>query len=193
MIKRICVYCASSSQIDNNYIDEAHSLGQILAKAGITTVYGGGSVGLMGALARGVLQNNGTLVGVIPKFMMELEWGNPDVSEMNIVETMAQRKHMLLENVDAVIALPGGTGTLEELAEVLSLKKLALFTKPIIILNTNNFYDYLVAFLNKMVDEKFIRNELHDLYFVAENAGSVIPLINSAPIWSNDRIKFATF
>jgi uncharacterized protein (TIGR00730 family) len=146
----------------------------------------------MGALARGVLENKGTLVGVIPKFMMELEWGNPHVNEMHVVETMAERKQKLIENIDAVVALPGGTGTLEELAEALSLKKLALFTRPIILLNTNQFYDHLIGFLNKMIEEQFIRNEHQDLYSVASVPNEVIPLIKSAPDWSADHFKFAS-
>lgn len=192
MIKRVCVYAASSSKIDQQYVKDAYELGSILAKQGITTIYGGGSIGLMGALAHGVLENKGTLVGVIPKFMMELEWGNPNVDEMHVVETMSERKQKLLEDTDAVVALPGGTGTLEELSEVLSLKKLALFTKPIILLNSNNFYEHLIAFLNKMIEEQFIRNEHQDLYSVANIPSEVISLIKNAPKWTPDHIKYAS-
>lgn len=192
MVKRICVYAASSSKVDQKYINDAYQLGSILAKSGITTIYGGGSIGLMGALAHGVLENNGTLVGVIPKFMMELEWGNPHVDEMHVVETMAERKQKLIENIDAIVALPGGTGTLEELSEALSLKKLALFTKPIVLLNTNQFYDHLIEFLGKMIEEQFIRNEHQDLYSVAQTPEEVLFTIKNAPQWSTDHIRLAS-
>lgn len=191
--KRICVFCASSSRSDKVYLNAAYCLGGIFARQNIETVYGGGSIGLMGELARGVLENNGHITGVIPKFMMELEWGNPHITEMIVVSNMAERKKILLENVDAVVALPGGTGTLEELAEAVSLKKLGLFLKPIIILNTNGFYTSLIAFFEQMITDNFIRNEHRNLFTVAEQPQQVLQSIATAPLWGDDAVKLAAY
>ena len=191
MINRVSVYCASSTQIRSLYLDSARNLGSILASCDITTVYGGGSVGSMGALADGVIANNGTLIGVIPEFMMDLEWGNPLVSEMIVVATMAERKLKFIENVDAVIALPGGSGTLEELSEAISLKKLGLFVKPIIILNIGGFFDPLIRLLENMVQEKFLRQEHLKIYSVINSPEEVINAIETAPKWDSSAIKIA--
>lgn len=191
MINRVCVYCASSTKISKQFLESARTLGKIFADNKITTVYGGGSVGSMGALAEGVLQNGGKIIGVIPKFMMELEWGNPLITSMIVVNTMAERKLKFIENVDAVVALPGGTGTLEELAEIISLKKLGLFKKPIIILNTNGFYNALLTFFEIMANENFIRKEHLQIYKVVENPKDIIRAINSTPLWSSSAIDFA--
>ncbi len=189
-MKRICVYAASSSKVHQKYLDAASQLGEVLAKNHLTTVYGGGSIGLMGALADTVLQHNGKIVGVIPQFMMELEWGNTRV-ELIVVSDMTQRKQKFLENIDAVVALPGGTGTLEELSEVISMKKLALFTKPIIIVNTDGFYNHLLAFFNRMVDDQFIHSEHLNVYSVIDSPDQLINAIESAPVWTNDTIEIA--
>jgi uncharacterized protein (TIGR00730 family) len=193
MIKQVCVYCASSTKIDSAYLQSAFEVGQILTQNSISVVYGGGSVGSMGALANAVIQNNGNLIGVIPKFMMELEWGNPQVTEMKIVETMAQRKQLFIENVDAVIALPGGTGTLEELSEVISLKKLGIFDKPIIILNTKGFYNNLILFFEQMVVDNFIRIEHKELYSIVDSPEEIINAINNAPKWDDRAKNMAAF
>jgi uncharacterized protein (TIGR00730 family) len=191
MLKRVSVYCASSTQIDTQYLNAAAELGVVLVENNVEVVYGGGSVGSMGALADAVIGRSGQLIGVIPKFMMELEWGNPLVSQMIIVESMSERKREFLINVDAVIALPGGTGTLEELSEVISLKKLGLFKKPIVIVNTNGFYDYLLRFLDRMTDDNFIREEHKQLYSVVTGAEEIIFAINNSPDWSDKAIKLA--
>ena len=192
MLKRVSVYCASSTQIDQAYLSAATQVGCILAKHCNEVAYGGGSIGAMGALADAVLKNNGRLVGVIPQFMMDLEWGNPLVSKMIIVDSMAERKQEFLNNADAVIALPGGTGTLEELSEVLSLKKLGLFTKPIIIVNTNGFYNYLLMFLNKMIDDNFIRPEHRQIYTVIEDAKDLLIAIEQSSAWGDSATKLAS-
>jgi uncharacterized protein (TIGR00730 family) len=190
-ILRVCVFCASSSQIKNIYLDTAFKLGEILAKQGIEVIYGGGSIGSMGSLANGVLQNNGRLVGVIPQFMMKLEWGNPNVSEMFVVNTMAERKEQMIKNVDAVIVLPGGTGTLEEMAEVISLKKLGLFQKPIVILNTDGFFDHFFEFIDRMVEDNFVRPEHRRLYNIASSPENVIKAATDSTTWGEETIKLA--
>jgi uncharacterized protein (TIGR00730 family) len=189
-IKKVCVYCASSTQISEKHINCASKLGEIFSKNNITTVYGGGSVGSMGALATSTLNNGGKIIGVIPQFMMELEWGNPHITQMIVVNTMAERKQKFIEEVDAVVALPGGTGTLEELCETLSLKKLGLFTKPVIIVNTDGFYNPFLDLIDRMIADSFIRPEHKKLYVVIDSPEEVIEAIQNSPVW-NEAAKFA--
>ena len=143
--RSVVVYCASSRACEAEYHDEARRLGEILATAGCAVVYGGGRAGSMGALAEGALAKGGRVVGVIPKFMMDLEWGHDDLSELHVVEDMRTRKHEMLTRASAVVALAGGTGTLEELFEAITLKRLGLFLGPIVIVNTKGYYDPLIA------------------------------------------------
>jgi len=190
-IVRVCVFCASSTKVDEAYINDANKLGEILSENDITMNYGGGAVGLMGAIANTMLKNNGKITGVIPKFMVEVEWEHKGVSDMIHVETMAERKRLLVENVDAVIALPGSTGTLEELFEVLSNKKLGLFTKPVILLNTKGFFNPLIEMLHKIIDENFMRKEHKELWTVIDKPEEVISAIENSNSWSLDAFKFA--
>ena len=141
--------------------------------------YGGGSVGLMGAVADEALRLNGKITGVIPQFMVDVEWQHPDVKDMILVKTMSERKSRLVADVDAVVALPGSTGTLDELFEVVSNKKLGLFTKPIVVLNTDGFYNDVRKQLEYMVDEHFMNyNHLQVLRFV-DNPQDVLETIES--------------
>jgi uncharacterized protein (TIGR00730 family) len=190
-LQRICVYAASSSQAGADYIHAAQQVGSLLASENITTVYGGGSIGLMGALADAVLAGNGKLVGIIPEFMMKLEWGNPNVSQMIITENMAERKLLLMKEADAIIVLPGGTGTLEEVSEALSRKKLGLLDCPLILLNTNGFFDSLVSFLERMIEDKFIRPEHRKLWSVAQDTSEILTLIRKAESLGNSAHELA--
>jgi len=153
---RICVYCASSEYCDRIYHEAAQTLGRVLAEAGCTIVYGGGAVGLMGSLANGALAAGGEVVGIIPRFMTEVEWQHPGLASLEVVEDMRERKHRLLTGSDAVVALPGGCGTLEELFEALTLKRLGLYFNPIVLVNTKDFYAPLENF---MADD---RTALHE-------------------------------
>ncbi|MEE4311348.1 MAG: TIGR00730 family Rossman fold protein, partial [candidate division KSB1 bacterium] len=135
------MYCASSTRVSAVYFEAAKRLGALLAKRDITIVYGGGSVGLMGALADSALERNGVVVGVIPRFMVELEWAHPDLAELVVVEKLHERRERMIEGVDAVIALPGGCGTFEELIEAITWKRLGMFTKPVVIVNIGGYYD----------------------------------------------------
>ena len=137
---RICVYAASSGQCDPAYHAAAYAVGQHIARAGATLVYGGGSAGSMGAVANGALSEGGEVIGILPRFMADLEWGHPGLTRLELVEDMRERKHRLLTDSDAVVALPGGCGTLEELFEAITLKRLGLYFKPILLLNTRDFY-----------------------------------------------------
>lgn len=189
--KSVCVFCASSTQIDQIYIKSANELAAELVKNDIGIRYGGGQVGLMGELANCALSLGGRITGVIPNFMVEVEWQHKNVEDMILVETMHQRKNLLIQNVDAVIALPGSTGTLEELIEVISLKKLGLFSKPIIIINTNGFYNPLIEMLHKMIKECFMREEHKDVCHFIDKPKGVVELIKRIPEWFDEDRKLA--
>lgn len=188
---KICVYCASSDKVADRYFAVADALGQHIACGGHSLVYGGGSKGLMGRIADAVLAHGGKVRGVLPRFMDEVEWGHEGLTEMVLVDGMHERKRLLVEGVDAAVALPGGCGTLEELAELISLKKLGKFTKPIIIVNVDGFYDALQLMLDRMVEEHFMRPEHRQMYTFVRSADEVIPAILSAPAWSHEAISFA--
>ena len=190
-MKEVCIYCASSTSIDEKYIKVAEVLAEELVKNGYGVVYGGGEVGLMGAVANKVLSMNGKITGVIPRFMVEVEWAHKGVKNMVQVETMAERKTRLIEGVSAVIALPGSIGTLDEVIDVLSLKKLGRFTKPVVIVNSFGFYDHLIALLNNMINERFMRPEHRDLWTVIDAPENIVSAIANAPKWDEDAIKIA--
>ncbi len=188
---RICVYCASSEHVDRVYHDAATALGRTLAEAGCTTVYGGGAAGLMGSLANGALGAGGEVIGVIPRFMTEVEWQHPGVANMQVVEDMRERKHRLLTGSDAVVALPGGCGTLEELFEAMTLKRLALYFNPIVLLNTNNFYAPLERFLEQTIEQRFMNPAHRSLWSMVDRVEDVLPAIRSTPQWAADARNYA--
>jgi uncharacterized protein (TIGR00730 family) len=188
---RICVYCASSNKVDKAYFDATQKLAEEIAVRGITLVYGGGSAGLMGCLADTVLKNKGQAIGILPRFMEKVEWGHKGLTQLTLVKDMHERKKLLIKDIDGVVALPGGCGTLEELMEVITLKRLGKFTKPIIILNTNGFYDHLKMLLDKMIKEHFMRAEHGEIYQFVNLPEEVIPAIENAPNWDSSAIKFA--
>jgi uncharacterized protein (TIGR00730 family) len=188
---RICVYCASSERVDPVYRDAAFRLGAILARAGATVVYGGGGKGLMAAVADGALSEGGSVIGVIPRFMIDVEWQHPGVANLEIVEDMRERKHRLLTHSDAVVAMPGGCGTLEELFEAITLKRLALYFNPIVLLNTRGFYDPLQAFMRNVIDERFMNPEHIDMWSLVDEVEDVLPRIRATPRWHDDALKFA--
>lgn len=175
--KSVCIYCASSTKTKSVYIDAAQQLAHLLVDNGYGIRYGGGSVGLMGAIADTVLNKGGKITGVIPRFMVEVEWQHPHVADMLIVETMAERKQLLIQGVDAIIALPGSTGTLEELVEVLSLKKLKQINIPIVIVNTNGFFTPLINMLQQMVNEEFMHHSNLQLYSVVDDPSQIFEAI----------------
>ena len=187
----VCVYCASSSACHPDYRAAAYRLGELLAAKGCSIVYGGGAVGSMGALADGALSKQGRVVGVIPEFMVELEWEHPGITELRRVEDMRTRKHLMLSHSHAVVALPGGTGTLEELFEVMTLKRLGLYLNPIVIVNTRGFYDPLIQLLNHAITEHFMGDRHASMWQVVDQPEDVLPAIASAATWPIDAIKFA--
>ena len=190
-VKRVSVYCASSSQVDPRYHQAAHRLGEALAAAGVAIVYGGGGAGSMGAVADGALACGGEVVGVLPRFMADLEWGHPGLTKLDLVEDMRERKHQMLVDSDAVIALPGGCGTFEELFEALTLKRLGLYIKPIILLNTLNYYQPCVAMLQQAIDQNFMNLKHGQMWTVVNEPEGILEAIESAPAWSEQAREFA--
>lgn len=155
----ICVFCGSATGQNPVYATTAQHVGKLLAEQGHCLVYGGGNIGLMGLTADAVLENHGKVIGIIPSFLAEREVAHQGLSELEIVGTMHQRKTRMAELSNAFIALPGGWGTLEELAEILTWKQLGLICQPIFVLNTNHFFDPLLAQMRLMVEEGFLRSE----------------------------------
>ncbi len=189
--KTICVYCASSTQVKPSYFDATARLARLLAIAGHSIVYGGGAKGLMGQLADSTLQAKGTITGVIPRFMCEVEWNHTKLTELILVETMHERKEKMAKLADAVVALPGGCGTLEELLEVITWKRLGIFTKPIVIVNLEGYFDALVAMLNRAADEHFMREEHRQMWKVVETPEEVLSAIQQSVIWDENARNFA--
>ena len=148
-IKKVCVYCASSDKIHEKYFEATRTLAKALVKNSTTVVYGGGARGLMGALADTVIEEKGRIIGIMPHFMKEVEFHHKDVNEFIFTADMHERKKQFMVGVDALVALPGGCGTFEELMEAITLKRLGIFTKPIIILNLDGYYDPLLAMLDR--------------------------------------------
>lgn len=173
-MKRITVFCGSSAGTKKIYEEQAYKLGKTLAEQGIELVYGGANVGLMGTVANGVMEHNGKAIGVLPTFLKNVEIANENLSELIIVETMHQRKTKMDELSDGVISLPGGFGTLEELFEMLTWAQLGLHKKPVAILNIDGFYDELLAFIQKMVDEGFLKRANQEMLIVSDDIDQLI-------------------
>ncbi|MGH9430230.1 MAG: TIGR00730 family Rossman fold protein [Terriglobia bacterium] len=188
---RACVYCGSSRQCDPAYLDAAKVLGRQLAKNRITVVYGGGGSGLMGRLADGALAEGGAVIGILPRFMDELEWGHRGLAELRLVNDMHERKRLMISGADAVIALPGGCGTLEELLEAITLKRLGLYRGPIILVNTLRFFDPLIETLDRCVAQRFMHERHKSMWTVVADPEEVVGAIQSAPLWDEDCLKFA--
>lgn len=164
--KKIAIYCGSSSGMDPSFAKEAYSLGETLATHSVGIVYGGASVGLMGAVANGCLAKNGEVIGVIPTFLKRKEIEHLGLTELIQVDSMHERKHIMFDLSDAFVVLPGGFGTMEEFFEVVTWSQLGLHNKPIVILNWNGFYDPLVQMLKTMVNSGFLKQENLDLVLV---------------------------
>jgi len=189
--RSVCVYCASSRSSHPEYRAAAHQLGVTLAEHGYGIVYGGGAVGSMGALADGALSRGGRVVGVLPRFMAELEWGHKRLSELQLVEDMRTRKHLMLSRSRAAIALPGGCGTLEELLEAITLKRLGLYVNPIVLVNTRAFFEPLIELLSHAVAERFMDERHLQMWQVVERPEQAPQAIESAPAWSAEARGFA--
>jgi len=179
-IKTICVYCGSGPGSDPRFIEAAIALGKILAENRIRLVYGGGSIGLMGALATSVLDHGGTVTGIIPDFLTSRENALTRVQELVVTPDMHERKRLMFERSDAFVALPGGVGTLEELVEQLTWKQLGRHTKPILLANIDGFWEPLLALLAHMRSTQFIRPTLDVDVLKAERVDDILPRLRAA-------------
>jgi uncharacterized protein (TIGR00730 family) len=182
----VCVFAASSSRIDNEYLKAASELGALLAEAGMHILYGGGGIGLMGKLADAALKKGGSVTGVIPEFMVSEGWGHEMVTDMVVTPDMGERKRRLFEKTDAVIALPGGIGTLDELTEAITLKQLGIYKGPIIIINTSGFYKTFIEFIDQLVDGHFLRLEHKDIWEIVNTPEEAIIALNNYKGWLED-------
>ena len=190
-IHSVCVYSASSTKINPVYFKAAEELGSLLAEHHIRLINGAGSIGLMCAVADAVLKNGGEVTGVIPRFMVEQNWHHTGLTELIEVESMHERKQKMANLSDGIVALPGGCGTLEELLEIITWKQLGLYLNPIVILNTNGYFDPLLAMLQRAVDENFMREQHGAIWHVASTPQEAIDLIHTTPIWDSSIRKFA--
>ena len=180
-VRKVCVYCASSRKTGKVYLDEAEHLGKLLARSGIAVVCGGGSTGCMEALAAGALSAGGRVIGVLPRFMEELEWAHQGLTELRLVDDLPTRKRIMAEEADALVALPGGTGTLEELIEAISWKRLGLYAHPIVLVNVRKFFDPLVELMERAIRERFLEDSHRSMWSVVDGAEDVLGAIREAP------------
>ena len=190
--RAVCVYCASSSAAHQEYRDAAFRLGEALAERHITVVYGGGGRGSMGALADGALSRGGKVIGILPRFMADLEWGHPGLTELKLVEDMRTRKHLMLTGAHAAVALPGGCGTFEELLEAITLKRLGLFLGPIVLVNTRGYFQPLLEMLSRAVEERFMDTRHPLMWQVVEAPEAVPEALERAPAWTAENRNFAS-
>lgn len=190
-IKSICVYCASSSKVSACYTDTAYTLGTLLGREGITLITGAGCQGLMRSVEDGTLESGGKAIGVIPQFMVEQNWHHTGLSELIITDSMHERKEKMASLADAVIALPGGCGTMEELLEIITWKQLGLYLGPIIILNVNGYYDQLISQLEHAIDECFMGKIHGNIWNVATTAEEAVQIAKSTPRWECSVRKYA--
>jgi uncharacterized protein (TIGR00730 family) len=182
MPKTLCVYCASSDRLDPKYTDAATAVGREMVRRGWDLVYGGGKVGLMGAVARAVKGSGGRVVGVIPEFMKAKELAYDEADEMLSVVTMRERKLMMETQADAFLALPGGWGTLEEIMEILTLRQLDVLRKPCVFFNQDGFYDELLRFFDRMIGESFNKPSNLKLFSVATTVEEVFTQLETGAV-----------
>ncbi|WP_430512756.1 TIGR00730 family Rossman fold protein [Pannonibacter phragmitetus] len=179
-LKSICVYCGSSFGHDATYLDAARSLGRLIGEAGLSLVYGGGSVGLMGAVAKAALDHGAQVTGIIPEFLEQREVMLHEVSDLIVTRDMHERKKLMFQKSDAFVALPGGVGTLEEVVEMMTWAQLGQHRKPVLLANINSFWSPLLQLLDHMRNEAFIRPEQDVPYLVTGDISSIIPMLAKA-------------
>ena len=189
--KKIAVYCASSTQIDDCYFQDAYRLGQLMAEQGITLVNGAGNMGLMAASANGCLEAGGKAIGVIPTFMIREGWCHNGMTEIIETADMHERQAKIAEITDAGIFLPGGIGTFAEMTELIVWKQLGLYLKPIILLNTNGYFDSLLKTLHLAIKENFMRPVHADIWQVAPTPEDAVKMALETPLWDTSIRRFA--
>lgn len=190
-ITSVTVFCASSTQIDDCYFDAACQLGKLLAEKQVRIVNGAGSIGLMRAVSDAALEAGGQVTGVIPQFMVEQGWHHPHLSELRVTRTMHERKQLMADLSNGIIALPGGCGTLEELLEAITWKQLGLYVFPIVVLNVNGFFDNLFTLLDRAVDEHFMRPQHKGIWQVASTPEEAVEMLYTTPLWDKSVRKLA--
>jgi uncharacterized protein (TIGR00730 family) len=172
-IKSLTVFCGSKNGNDPLFCEHAKQVGALLGKNGITLIYGGGNKGIMGAVANSVLENNGKVIGIMPRLLAVPEHQHNGVTEMLEVEGMHERKRLLYEKCDAALVLPGGFGTMDEFFEMLTWNQLSIHNKKIFVLNTSGFYDHLITFLNKAEDDGFLYSDIHQYLYILSSPGEL--------------------
>ena len=190
-MQSVCVYCASSTQIDEKYFRAAEELGTLIAQRGLRLITGAGKLGLMNSVQDTALAAGGEAVGVIPTFMVREGWHHEGLTQLIETASMHERKQIMADLSDGVIALPGGCGTMEELLEIITWKQLGLYVNPIIILNVDGFYDHLLAQLSKAVEDNFMRSIHADIWRVATTPEEAMELLLATPTWDKSVRKFA--
>ena len=189
--KKIAVYCASSTQIDQTYFQDARRLGQLMAEQNITLVNGAGNMGLMSESADGCLEKGGQAIGVIPSFMIKEGWCHEGMTDIVETTDMHERQARMAEMTDAGIFLPGGCGTFAELMELITWKQLGLYLKPIILLNTKGYYDAMLNTLHQAVAENFMRPVHADIWRVAPTPEAALKMALETPLWDTSIRRFA--
>ncbi len=190
-LKNVCVYCASSTQVDEKYFRAAQELGALIAQKGLRLITGAGRLGLMNTIQDAALAAGGEAIGVIPTFMVKEGWHHTGLTELIETHSMHERKQTMANLSDGIIALPGGCGTMEELLEIITWKQLGLYVNPIVVLNIDGYYDALLAQLEKAVDENFMRTIHADIWKVATTPAEAIELLLTTPKWNKNIRKFA--
>lgn len=190
-MQSVCVYCASSTQIDAKYFRAAQELGTLIAQKGLRLITGAGKLGLMNTVQDAALAAGGEAIGVIPSFMVSEGWHHEGLTQLIETSSMHERKQTMADLSDGVIALPGGCGTMEELLEIITWKQLGLYLNPIIILNIDGFYDALLTQLAKAVEENFMRSIHADIWKVAATPEEAVELLLTTPEWNKNIRKFA--
>jgi uncharacterized protein (TIGR00730 family) len=190
-MKKIAVYCASSTKIRQAYFDAAESVGRLLAEQDVAVVTGAGNLGLMNTVQEAALRCGGTAIGVIPEFMMKEGWHHEGLTQLIVTRSMHERKQTIADMSDGCIALPGGCGTFEELLEVITWKQLGLYLKPIVILNQEGYYDALLAQLQRAVDEHFMREIHSDIWRVVTTPEEAVERVLTTPCWDGSIRRFA--
>ncbi|MBO4839989.1 MAG: TIGR00730 family Rossman fold protein [Bacteroidaceae bacterium] len=190
-VKRICIYCSSSTKIDDCYFRDAYKLGQLMAAQGIAIVNGAGSMGLMQASTDGCMEAGGEAIGIIPSFMIKEGWCHQGMTQIVKTPDMHIRQQKMAEMSDAAIILPGGCGTFAELMELITWKQLGLYLKPIVILNTNGYYDPLLQALNQAAEQNFMRQQHTAIWRVAQTPEEALKLVLETPLWDTSIRRFA--
>ena len=186
-LNSICVYCGSGLGSNPAHAEAARILGKAMAEGGVRLIYGGGSVGLMGTVARSVLDAGGAVTGIIPRFLQSRERPMAELTELVVTENMHQRKMLMFERADAFVALAGGVGTLEELVEQMTWAQLAPHQKPVLLANIEGFWNPLIRLLDAMRKEQFIRSELEVACLVANRAEDIVPMLEKAAAATPER------